>query len=158
MIALLGSLVGFIGGFVPSILKYFQQKQDNKHELDVMQLQMQAQAQLHTEKIEEINVTGDIEESKALYTNAKIEQTGVKWADAMLALFNGTVRPVITYLFTGLYVIVKLAQVQSMVKGSGTTVLDAVKYTYTETDMSCLMLVLSYWFGQRMAQKVFKIK
>lgn len=158
MIALLGSLLGFVGGFIPQILKYFQNKQDYAHEIDIMKLQMEAQAQLHTERLEEINAEADINESKALYESAQIEKTGVRWADALLAVYNGTVRPTITYLFTGLYVTVKIGQVASMVKGSGTSVLDAVKYTYTEVDMSCLMLVLSYWFGQRMASKVFKLK
>lgn len=158
MIALLGSILGFVGGFIPNILKYFQQKQDNAHEIAILKLQMEAQSQLHTERLEEINAEADISESKALYSAAKIEKTGVKWADALLAVFNGTVRPMITYLFTGLYCTVKMAQVFSMVKVSGTTFLDAVKYTYTETDMACLLLVLSYWFGQRMSTKVFKLK
>lgn len=158
MIALIGSALGFIGGFIPEILKFFKQKQENKHEIDILKLQMQAQSQLHTERLEEINAEADISESKALYESAKIEKTGVSWVDAILGLYNGTVRPTITYLFTGLYCTMKLAQIYSMVNVSGTSFLDAVKYTYTETDMACLMLVLSYWFGQRMATKVFKIK
>ena len=158
MIALIGSALGFIGGFIPEILKFFKQKQENKHEIAILKLQMQAQSQLHTERLEEINAEADISESKALYESAKIEKTGVGWADAVLGLYNGTVRPTITYLFTGLYCTMKLAQIYSMVNVSGTSFLDAVKYTYTETDMGCLMLVLSYWFGQRMATKVFKIK
>jgi hypothetical protein len=158
MIALIGSALGFIGGFIPEILKFFKQKQENKHEINILKLQMQAQSQLHTERLEEINAEADISESKALYESAKIEKTGVGWVDAILGLYNGTVRPTITYLFTGLYCTMKLAQIYSMVNVSGTSFLDAVKYTYTETDMACLMLVLSYWFGQRMATKVFKIK
>jgi hypothetical protein len=158
MIALLGSLLGFAGGFIPDILKFFKQKQDNKHELEVLKLQMEAQRQLHTERLEEINAEADISESKALYESAKIEKSGVGWADAILNLYNGSVRPTITYLFTGLYCTVKLAQVYSMVTVSGTGILDAVKYTYTETDMSCLMLCLSYYFGQRMSAKVFYLK
>ncbi len=158
MITLLGSLLGFVGGFIPDILKYFKQKQDNAHELEVMELQIRAQSQLHTERLEEINAEADISESKALYESARIEKTGVGWADAILNLYNGSVRPTITYLFTGLYCTVKLAQVYSMVHGSGVSFLDAVKYTYTEVDMSCLMLCLSYYFGQRMSAKVFHLK
>lgn len=158
MFTILSSIIGFVGGFIPDIMKYFKQKQDNAHELEIMKLQMEAQSQLHTEKLEEINAEADISESKALYESAKVTPTGVGWADAILGLLNGTVRPVVAYLFVGLYCTVKLAQVYSMAHGSGTTILDAVKYTYTEMDMSCLMLVLSYYFGQRMATKVFKVK
>lgn len=158
MLTILTSIIGFVGGFVPDILKYFKQKQDNAHEIEILKLQMEAQKELHTEKMEEINANADIEESKALYQSAKVEYTGVKWIDGIIGLLNGTVRPVVAYLFVGLYSVVKLAQVYGMVHGSGTTYLDAVKYTYTELDMSCLMLVLSYYFGQRMATKVFKLK
>ena len=158
MLTILTSIIGFVGGFVPDILKYFKQKQDNAHELEVMKLQMEAQEKLHTQRLEEINAQADIAESKALYESAKIEYTGVGWVDGTIGFLNGTVRPVVAYLFVGLYSVVKLAQVYSMVEGSGTTYLDAVKYTYTELDMSCLMLVLSYYFGQRMATKVFKLK
>src|SRR5574343_265914 len=100
MIALIGSALGFIGGFIPEILKFFKQKQENKHEINILKLQMQAQSQLHTERLEEINAEADISESRALYESAKIEKTGVGWADAVLGLYNGTVRPTITYLFT----------------------------------------------------------
>lgn len=158
MLTILTSIIGFVGGFVPDILKYFKQKQDNAHELEVLKLQMEAQKQAHTERLEEINAQADISESQALYQSAKVEYSGVKWVDAIIGFLNGTVRPIVAYLFVGLYAVVKLAQVYSMVHGSGTTYLDAVKYTYTELDMSCLMLVLSYYFGQRMATKVFKLK
>jgi len=155
MLTILTSIIGFVGGFVPDILKYFKQKQDNAHELEVMKLQIEAQEKLHTQRLEEINAQADIAESKALYQSAKVEYSGVKWVDAIIGFLNGTVRPVVAYLFVGLYSVVKLAQVYSMVHTSGTTYLDAVKYTYTELDMSCLMLVLSYYFGQRMSTKVF---
>ena len=158
MIAILGSIIGFIGGFIPDIIKYFKSKQDNKHEIEIMELQIKAQSQLHTERLEEINAEADIAESKALYESAKIELTGVKWADATLALYNGTVRPTVTYLFTGLYCTVKIAQIYSLVKVSGVTVLDAVFHTYTENDFACLLLCLSYFFGQRMSAKVFHLK
>jgi hypothetical protein len=63
-----------------------------KHELAVMQLQMQMQAQGHQEQLEEINAQADISESAALY---KTYTTGISWVDAL----NGTVRPVIAYAF-----------------------------------------------------------
>lgn len=155
MLTIITSIIGFLGGFVPDVLKYFKQKQDNAHELAIMDKQIEAQKILHEQRIEEINVQADVAESQALYKVSEIKQTGVKWADAFLALYNGSVRPSITYLFTGLYVFVKVAQVKSLMVGSGVSLLDAVKYTYTELDMSCLTLVLSYWFGARAAAKVF---
>jgi len=67
MISLLGALLGFLSSLAPTVLKLYQDKQDKQHELKLLELQMQAQAQLHTEKMEEIGAQADIEESKALY-------------------------------------------------------------------------------------------
>jgi hypothetical protein len=158
LITILSAIIGFVGGFIPDLLKIFKQKQDNKHELAILQMQMEAMRLGHTQRLEEINVTADIEESKALYESAKIEQTGVKWADAFLAVYNGMVRPSVTYLFVGLYCTVKIAQIYSMVTGSGVGMLNAIKYTYTDMDLSVLLLCLSYYFGARQASKIFGLK
>jgi hypothetical protein len=158
MIAILGSLIGFCGSFIPDILKYFKSKQDNTHEINILKLQIEAQSQLHTQRLEEINTQADVSESESLYKYSKTERTGVRWADASIELFNGTVRPMVTYLFVGLYCSVKISQIYGMVYGSGISIIDAVKYTYTENDFSAMLLCLSYYFGQRMSAKVFKLK
>jgi hypothetical protein len=101
MITLLGSLLGFISATFPSLLKLWQDKSDKQHEITLLKMQMEQQAQGHTERLDEINAQADISESAALY---KTYTTGVDWVDAL----NGTVRPVIAYAFFVLYASVKL--------------------------------------------------
>lgn len=96
MITLLGSLLGFISSAFPDLLKIWRDAADRKHELAILQMQMEQQRQGHTNRLEEINVQADIAESRALY---KTYHTGIKWVDAL----NGTVRPVIAYAFFLLY-------------------------------------------------------
>jgi len=158
MITIISSIIGFVGGFIPDILRYFKQKQDNAHELSVLQLQIQAQERLHVQKLEEINTQADISESAALYKAAEIKETGVKWADALLGIYNGTVRPTITYAFMGLYVFVKIGQYVQMVKTPGIPWEKAIMLLWSEFDQAALLLTLSYYFGQRMSAKVFKLK
>jgi len=157
MITILSSLMGFLGGWIPELLKLWKAKKDQEHELAIMKLQMEAQSQLHTQKLEEINAQADIAESQALYKSAELKPSGVGWIDGILYFWNGTVRPTVTYLFVGLYVTVKIAQVYGMLEAKIPWD-KAILFMWTEFDASSLMLVLSYYFGARMATKVFKLK
>ena len=88
MITLLGSLLGFISSMFPDLLKLFRDAQDRKHEITILQMQMEQQKLGASQRLEEIQVNADIAESSALY---KTYTTGIGWVDAL----NGTVRPVI---------------------------------------------------------------
>ena len=142
MLPLIGAVFGLLSGALPEALKYFKQKQDNQHELKVMELQMQQQAQGHIERLEEINTQADIADSQALYKAAEQKMTGVRWVDAFISLLISSVRPVITYSFFGLYAAVKL----SMYRGS-------MVELWTEMDMAVFATIISHWFGYRSMTK-----
>ena len=59
MITLLGSLLGFISSTFPDLLKLFRDASDKKHEITLLQMQMDFQAQGHQERLEEINTNAD---------------------------------------------------------------------------------------------------
>ena len=145
MIAFLGVLAGFLSSAIPEALKYFKQKQDNAHELKVLGLQMQAQAQGHTERLAEINTQADISESQALYKSSEVSKTGVKWVDAVIGLLTSSVRPVITYAFFGLYASIKV----SLYQGS-------MLELWTDMDMAVFATIVGYWFGSRSLEKFSK--
>lgn len=52
MLSLLGSLLGFGTSFLPKIMDYFQDKQDKKHELQLMDKQLEQQIQIGNQKLE----------------------------------------------------------------------------------------------------------
>jgi hypothetical protein len=155
--AILSAIIGFIGGFIPDVLKYFKQKQDNAQELAILDKQMEMAKLGHMQAVEIKGMDADIAESQALYKAAELKPSGVEWIDAILYFWNGTVRPTVTYLFVGLYATVKVAQVYGMLEAKIPWD-KAVLFMWTEFDASSLMLVLSYYFGARMAGKVFKLK
>ena len=70
MLTLLGSLLGFVSSAFPDLLKLWQDKQDRKHELKILDRQMEQMRLGHSQRLEAIDVAADIAESKALYTHA----------------------------------------------------------------------------------------
>jgi hypothetical protein len=137
MITLLGSLLGFLGAAFPDFLKLFKEKADRKHELAILQLQLEQQKQGHSNRLEEIYVEADIAESKALY---KTYNTGIRWVDAL----NGTVRPVVAYCFFLLYASVKIMHFSA----------DLPWLLWTEEDQAIFAGIISFYFGQRAMGKV----
>jgi len=157
MLTILGSLIGFLGSFAPKLLQMWQDKRDKAHELAVMQLQIQAQKDIGAQKLEEVRVSAESAEMQALYESAKIVPSGVKWVDAALTFLTGSVRPVITYCFFGLYAVVKYAQAESASAFySNITFTSALAKTWTEEDSAIFATIISFWFSGRMLQKFFK--
>lgn len=137
MITLIGALLGFISSAFPDLLKIWRDAADRKHELAILQMQMEQQRQGHTNRLEEINVQADIAESRALY---KTYHTGIKWVDAL----NGTVRPVIAYSFFILYAVVKVMQFSA----------DLPWLLWTAEDQAIFAGIISFYFGQRAMSKL----
>lgn len=157
MLTIIGSLIGFLGSFAPKLLQMWQDKKDKEHELAVMQLQIQAQKDIGAQKLEEVRVSAESEEMKALYESAKIMPIGVKWVDAVLALLTGSVRPIITYAFFTLYATVKWTQAASVSAFySNITWTTAMAKTWTEEDSAIFATLISFWFSGRIMQKFFK--
>jgi hypothetical protein len=167
---MLMALLGFFGGFLPKILTLFERWQDNKHEKEMFALQMKGQEMMHRNRLEEINVTADIQESIALHE--PIPAYGVSFLDKMddkgyskwlmiplLYLYTAldalqiVVRPGITLALTAFYMVSKYALYQQFTTVySGEDWFDALLRIYTDYDRDLLTLVLSYWFGSRLAK------
>lgn len=145
MITLLGSLIGFLGAAFPDFLKLFRDHQDRKHELTILQMQLEQKAQGHAQRLEEIHTQADIAESKALY---KTFYSGIKWVDAL----NGTVRPVLAYAFFLLYFTVKCMQF-AMVDISDPLPWH-MSVLWSVEDQAIFAGIISFYFGQRAMSKV----
>jgi hypothetical protein len=148
VITILSSLLGFFSAAFPDFLKLFQQAQDRKHELRILEMQMQQQAQGHTERMEAIGVQADISESRAIY---KTYKTGIDWVDAL----NGTVRPVLAYAFFLLYAGVKLANIAIMAD-AGAVPATILGMVWTEEDQAIFAAIVSFYYGQRALSKARK--
>jgi len=142
MLSLLGSLLGFGTSFLPKVMDYFQDKQDKAHELKVMEVQIRQQKELASQKLEMVNVEADIREIEALQKS--MQPTGVAWVDGL----RGSVRPVITYAFFGLFIFVEVSAYLALT-AAGISGLDAVNAVWDEDTKALFAAVIAFWFGGR---------
>lgn len=149
MLSIIGAIIGLLGSFIPKLLDYFKVKEDHKHELAVLQVQVEAARAEHLYRIEEINVQADIASEQAVYRQAEQKLTGLRWIDGLLALYSGTIRPTITYLFMGSYIFVKYAQLR-VITAAGGDLWGTVWQLWNSEDMAAFMTILGFWFGGRM--------
>ena len=149
MLSLLGSLMGFGTSFLPKVMDFFQDKQDKKHELAAMEVQIRQQKELASQKLEAINVEADIREIESLHKS--MQPTGVKWIDGL----RGSVRPVITYAFFGLFIFVEVSAYLSLT-AAGVSGLDAVNAVWDEETKALFAAVISFWFGGRAISRAKK--
>jgi hypothetical protein len=102
MLTLLGSLLGLLSNTFPESLKLFRDSQDRKHELAILDRQMEQQRLGYSQRQEEIQIAADIAENQALYSYAN-HPPGSSWVEGLQA----SVRPVITYAFFLVFAVVK---------------------------------------------------
>jgi hypothetical protein len=133
MLEIFGAIAGFAGSAIPQILGFFKDRLDKKHELNIRELEARTGIEISKDK-------ADTAETQEIY---KTFYSGIKWVDAL----NGTVRPVITYLFFALYSYTKICYV-----------IEADPFImsefWTPVDNTIFLTIISYFFGQRAMQKV----
>lgn len=155
MMTLLASLLGFVSSAFPDLLKLWRDAADRKHELAILQMQMEQAAQGHAQRLEEIGVHADIAESKALYK--RDQRIGIDWVDSL----RGSVRPLLTYAFFLAYVFFKYAEFHAL-QNSGLPWLDSaatwqqVAAVWKAEDSAIFAGIMSYWFGSRGMEKARK--
>jgi hypothetical protein len=141
MLALIGTILGLLGSLAPEILKYFNNKEDHRHEAEMLTL-------THTYHLEEVNVEADISSEQAAYKNATQILTGWKIIDGIVSLYNMSVRPTITYIFMATYILVKYAIYTSYTQ-IGYTWQQAVSVLWTSEDFAVFSTIMAFWFGGR---------
>ena len=94
MLSLLGSVLGFGTSFLPKVMDFFQDKQDKKHELSLMDKQLEQQIQIGQQKMQMMNISADIAETDTLHKeHSSITQKSSQWCINL----SSSVRPIITY-------------------------------------------------------------
>lgn len=141
MIAILGSLLGFFSSSIPSIFKYFQDKADKAHELQMMQLQMQYAGMQIQQQLQAVELQAQVAQDAGLY---KTYNTGINWVDAL----NGTVRPVLSYAFFLLYALIKYMQFDAL-EDSMANLAAHTDVLWTQNDSVVFSSIVSFYFGSR---------
>jgi hypothetical protein len=140
MFSLLGSLLGFGTSFLPKIMDYFQDKQDKKHELELMDKQLEQQIQIGNQKLDMVHVEADIRETEALLkSQTALTKSSSQWVTDLAA----SVRPFITYLL-----FIEFMALTLLLAGG---YIDNAMYSLIWSDevVGIWAAVISFWFGSR---------
>jgi len=148
MLTLLGSLLGFISSTFPDLLKFWQDKQDRKHELQILDRQMEQMRLGHNQRLDEIAINADVSQSLALYKHDS-QPSGVTWVDGLRA----SVRPMITYGFFILFAWVKLSAVVLLMNQDGLSINEALIQIWDAETQALFAGILTFWFGSRSLAK-----
>ena len=89
--ALLGSLLGFGSSFLPSVLDYFKANQQQKHRIEMMQIETELAQKRSEMKLVELDKKADIEETRGLYEHDRSIDAG-----GFINALRGSVRPIVT--------------------------------------------------------------
>jgi hypothetical protein len=147
---------------LPKLLDFFQNKDDQKHELALakvqveLQLQMMAQGFKAQERMEEIRTDQIAMQTDAQMTEAalKHDEKIMEKASTWVVNFVGTVRPIVTYIFIfelcainawiAYYVYSRPSLVNNMD--------DLIRVTdviFSSDEMAMLGGIIGFWFGSR---------
>lgn len=149
MITLLASIAGFASSIVPEIFKFFLDRNEKRHELDMIDRHITLGEKKIRYRLKAISDYADVEESKALY---KTFYSKVRIIDAL----NASVRPVLAYAFFILYSTVKYYQFQAMYHVYDYNMV--IQNIWTEDDRAIFAGIISFYFGQRAISKILSIK
>lgn len=162
MLSLFSTLGGLLISGLPKLLDFFQNKDDQKHELALakvqveMQIQMMAQGFAAQERMEEIRTDQIAMQTDAQMTEAALAHDAkvLEKASTWVVNFVGTVRPIVTYIFIfelcainawiAYYVYSRPSLVNNMD--------DLIRVTdiiFSSDEMAMLGGIIGFWFGSR---------
>jgi len=140
MLTLLGSLLGFGTSFLPKVMDYFQDKSDKKHELEVMMRQAEIQ-------LDKTAIDANIREVETIHEHDSSLDGG-----GFINGLRASVRPVITYLFMGLFLAVEIST-YVLLLNKGLSPGEALIGSFNDQVMCMWSAILAFWFGGRQFRK-----
>lgn len=149
MMTLLGSLLGFGSSFLPEVLNFFKAGQEHKQKMESMKLEMELMSKRSELQLSLLDKQADIKETEGLYKHDSIDAGG------FVNALRGSVRPVITYAFFGLFVAVQVV-IMVKVMNEGGNWAAAVTLMWTAETSGLFAAIMSFWFGNRAVSKYLK--
>ncbi len=152
MMTIIGSLLGFGTSFLPEVLNYFKRGQEQKYELQRMQMEMELMAKRSELNIAELDKEAEIKETEGLYKHDNVDAGG------FINALRGSVRPIITYAFFGLFVAIKVTALLSLLNQTGVSLNIALDTIWDDQTAGLFAAIMSFWFGNRAVSKYYKTK
>jgi hypothetical protein len=160
MLTLVSTILGFASGGLPKVLDFVQDRGDKKHELAMMAANREreialakegfiAQARVEEIKTEQIEMQTQAQEKLAMWKHdMKIGEGASTWVINLRA----SVRPVVTYIFVGLLVVVDIAGIW-YAYSTGVAFAEAMDMVFNDDEMAILAAIIAFWFGSQAFNK-----
>ena len=160
MMTLISTLLGFASGGLPKVLDFVQDRGDKKHELALMAAGREreialakegfvAQARVEEIKTEQIAMQTQAQEKLAVWKHdMKIGEGASTWVINLRA----SVRPIVTYIFVMLLVVVDVAGIW-YAYSTGVPFAMAMDMVFSDDEMSILAAIIAFWFGSQAFSK-----
>ncbi len=163
MFSIISGILGFATSGLPSLLGFFQQKGDQKHEREMAMLQnqqallMAEKGFVSQEKVAAIELEGTYaetyaQERVALYDHDKqlIEKASQNVVD-----LNARVRPYIAFTFVGLLVFTDVVGLVWAI-WTGVDFVSAMGEVFSDQEMAIVASIVGFYFGSRQWEKYNK--
>lgn len=158
MLTLLGSLLGILARLAPEVFKFFDAKNDRKHELDMQDKALEFQKLKGFQKLDEITLAGQVEyDAKSLdvLTEAIRGQdapSGIKWIDG----FSKLMRPLITFQWVILlYPAVVITSFVVLIT-QGVPLITAMNSVWGQDEKTMVAGIINFWFLDRILRRAGK--
>ena len=160
MLSIISGLLGIGSSALPSILGFFQQKGDQKHEMAMARLQTEREAamaaagfasqeKIEAIKLDEIEVQTYAQEREALYNH---DMKMMDKASQATVDLNAKVRPYIAFTFVGLLVFVDIAGLIWAIC-TGVQFDAAMNLVFSDDEMAIVSSIIGFYFGSRQWEK-----
>ncbi len=148
----LGALAGGLFRLAPEVLKFFDRKNERSHELEMFKLQTSLELQRSNFKVEEKYVDFSVAQVDAIAEAFKEQSAAAASSYKWVAALSALVRPVITYVLFGMYVIFKFTMIAYGVS-TGADWVTVLNESWTLEDFAMLNMILTFWFIGRSIEK-----
>ena len=161
MFSIISGILGFATSGLPSLLGFFQQKGDQKHEREMAKMQneqallmaqqgFKSQEKIEEIKLQEVEAQTYAQEREALYEHdAKLVSEAAPWVKTL----NASVRPIVAFTFVGLLVFVDIAGFVWAVKSTGGFTPESMDAIFSSDEMSIVASIIGFYFGSRTWEK-----
>ena len=161
MFSIISGILGFATSGLPSLLGFFQQKGDQKHEREMAKMQneqallmaqqgFKSQEKIEEIKLQEVEAQTYAQEREALYEHdAKLVSEAASWVKTL----NASVRPIVAFTFVGLLVFVDVAGFVWAVKSTGGFTPESMDAIFSSDEMSIVASIIGFYFGSRTWEK-----
>ena len=160
MLTLISTALSFLMGGLPKLMDFFQDKSDKSHELELARMQTErelqmmergfiAQARIEEIRTEQVQMETQAQERSAMYAHdIAIGQGASQWVINLRA----SVRPVVTYLFVLLLIVVDIASIW-WAWSTGAAFAEAIPMVFDADEMQILASIIAFWFGTQAFSK-----